>query len=283
MLLLLLCTMHTVLLADNAQTGGLEAKPRWEFGVGGAYIDGFDYPASANPNRAGIVLPYAIYRSPRMRFAGRGLSAIALEKTNLKLDVSLAASLNADSEGNPLRESMPDLDFLFEFGPQLIWRLVDRSFSAGRLKLDWRNRARAVLSTDFNSVDSRGWVAQTHVQVALRKLYTSKLDLIGFANLTWATEKLHDYFYQVGAEFETPLRPRYDAQSGYLGATLFLGAAFQLHPRVRLFGGVQVGHYAGSANEDSPLFEDSSTAGAAVGFAWAGYKSKETVLVLEED
>jgi len=289
---LLLC-FGTVVHADSSsresvvnstpQLSGLEEKPRWEIGLGGAYVDGFDYPASGNPNRAGIVIPFVIYRGVRMRFAGRGFSAVALEKSNLKLDFSLAASLNADSEGNALRESMPDLDFLFEFGPQLILRLSDRSIGNGRLIVDWRNRVRAVLSTDFSSVDSQGWVGQTQMRVVFRRFFTNKLDVLAFANATWASEKLHDYYYQVDSQFETAVRPRYDARSGFLGTNFFVGSALRVHPNARFFGGIQIGYFAGSANKESPLFEDELTLGAALGFAWTAYRSKETISVLEED
>ena len=209
----------TPLAAPTARDFRLESKPRWELGVGGAYVDGFDYPASNNPNRRGLALPFVVYRSSRVRFAGRGVSAVAIERDNIKLDFSLAGSLNAESEGNPLRENMPDLDFLLEIGPQLIWRLVDRPYNEGRIKLSWSNRLRAVFSTDFRSLDSRGWVLQSQVQWVHRRLFSPKLDAVAFANVTWAGEKLHDYFYQVDNEFATATRPRYNAGGGYLGIT----------------------------------------------------------------
>ncbi len=57
----------------------LDSKPRWELGVGGGYFEGFDYPASRDPNRAAIVLPYLVFRSAIFRVGGGGVNAIAVE------------------------------------------------------------------------------------------------------------------------------------------------------------------------------------------------------------
>ena len=65
---------------------------------------------------------------------------------------------------------------------------------------------------------------------------------------------LNRYFYQVKPRFERPGRPAYDADSGYIGTEVTLGATWAPFERVRLFGGVVPGYYQGSANEGSPLY-----------------------------
>lgn len=261
----------------------LELKPKWEFGIGGGYVEGFDYPASDNPNPFGGLLPYLIYRSEKFRFNGRGVSAIAMERSRFKLDVSMAASLNADAEGNELRTGMPDLDYLFEIGPQLVIRLIDTDNHSNRTLLNWSNRFRAVVSTDFGSVKGRGWVAQSQFQWRRERLFSNKLDIFATLSFTWAGEKLQDYFYEVDQEFQTATRPAYDANSGFLSTTLLTGVGIRPHPNLRVFLALNTGYFGGAANEDSPLFETRSTTGAAIGFVWNLRKSKEMVSVLDDE
>ncbi len=275
---------------DGESTGevieefALERKPRWEVGVGGGYLDGFDYPASEDPNRAGIALPYFIYRSPVFRVGDGGVGAVALERARVRLDLSLGGSLSASSEGNSARDSMPDLDFLFEFGPKLDVQLYERdSPRFGRTLIGWSAKVRAVVATDLKGFDSAGFVFASGFRLTQRDIFGSPVDLLANLEATVATEKLHDYFYEVADRFETPDRPAYDAQGGYLGTRLFLALAYRPIDNVRLFAGVGVGQYAGAANEDSPLFETRTNTGIAFGFAWRLFESKDSVQVMDTD
>ena len=260
-----------------------ERKPRWEAGLGGGYIEGFDYPASRQSNYFGGLLPYAIYRSERIRFTGRGLSAIAVEDSRFKLDVSMAVSLSADSEGNALRAGMPDLDYLFELGPQLVTRLINTKTDNATTRLNWSNRIRTVVSTDFSSVKSRGWVFQSQLQWRREKLFSNRIDLFATLSFTWASEKLQDYFYEVDQNQVTSFRPEYDAKAGYLGTTLFAGVGLRPLPDWRLFVGVNHGHFGNSANKNSPLYETDSSTGIAIGLVWTILKSDDTILVLDDE
>lgn len=281
----LLLTPQWVLAEDTADSSSwpLERKPRWEAGLGGGYIEGFDYPASAQNNYFGGLLPFVVYRSEKLRFTGRGISAIALEDSRFKLDVSMAVSLNADSEGNTLRAGMPDLDYLFELGPQLVMRVIDSRSESGRTRLNWSNRLRGVVSTDFGSLNGRGWVLQSQFQWRRENLFRNKLDLFATLSFTWASENLQDYFYQVGADQTTSFRPAYDASGGYLSTTLFAGFGWSPVQDIRLFVGINQGHFGNSANKESPLFETDASTGIALGLVWTIAKSPDTVLVLNDE
>ena len=262
----------------------LEDKPRWEFGVGGGYLSGFDYPASEDPNRRGIALPYFIYRSPVLRVGDGGIGAVAVERPRVRLDLSLGGSLSSSSEGNSARESMPDLDYLFEIGPKLDVQLLDRrSARYGRTVVGWSSKIRGVLVTDFAGLDSAGFVFATGFKLGQREIFNTSVDLISNLEATFATEKLHDYFYEVAPRFETAERAAYDASGGYLGTRLLLALAYRPRPDIRLFAGVQLGQYSDSASDDSPLFESTSSTGFAVGFAWRIFQSGDSVQVLDTD
>lgn len=260
------------------------ARPRWEVGLGGGYFSGHDYPASDDPNRRALALPFFIYRSPVFRVGGGGIRAVAVEKPRIRLDVSVGASLSARSEGRGLRAGMPDLDFLIELGPQLEISLLDRDVaSGGRLQLEVATELRAVAATDFRGIHSQGFVAELSLSGARRRIAGSDVDLLASLGVTFADQRLQGYFYAVDGRFARPERPAYDARGGYLGSELFVGAALRPNRSLRVFLGVQSGLYAGAANRDSPLFETTSSTGIAAGFAWTVARSKRLIDVIEAD
>ena len=247
----------------------LGQKPRWEFGVAGAHISGYDYPASNDPNRRSIALPYFIYRTPVFRIGDGGIRAVAIERPALSLDLSISGSLNASSEGNRARAGMPDLDFLFEIGPQLKVRLFDRTLEGGgRIQATFATELRAVLATDFKGIEGQGVVMEAGVGLVRRGYLNKRLALIGLFDVTFASEELQDYFYEVAPEYVTASRPLHDARGGYLGTSAFVGVGFRVNKRVRLFLGGVGGLYGGAANDDSPLHETRESFGYVLGFGW---------------
>ncbi|MFK7993168.1 MAG: MipA/OmpV family protein [Granulosicoccus sp.] len=274
--------------ASNQASGAISTqstitqKPKWEVGVGGGYFLGYDYPASNDTNQRAIALPYFIYRTPLFRFGDGGIRAVAVERPRLKLDLSIGGSLNASSQGNSARQGMPDLDFLFEIGPQLELRLFEKRLASGsRLLARFSSEIRAVFSTDFRGIESQGFIADMGVGVNVNNIADSGITLISGLYTSIADETMHDYFYQVDPEFVTETRPLYDARGGYLESTLFLGFAFQPLPQVRVFTGVIKGFYNGASNQDSPLFEVSEQTRYALGVAWTIKTSKHMVDVVD--
>jgi len=259
-------------------------KPVWELGLGAAHFSGYDYPASSDPNEVGLVLPFYIYRSQVVRVDGGAVGAVALERPQIRLDFSLGGSLNAESEGNAARESMPDLDFLLEFGPRLNILLSRSSHDDGGVStLRWLNSARSVISTDFSGVDSRGFLFKSELEWERKRLFGTNVDFQIQFDTQWATRKLHSYFYQVAPEFVTPERPLYKADAGYLGSNIIVGFGYRFKPTLRLFAAVNYENYSGAANDKSPLYETDSNVSFAVALVWTARKSAENIKVFEDN
>lgn len=262
----------------------LENKPIWEIGIGGGFSQGFAYPASSARNNRSLFLPYAIYRGKTIRVGSGRLQAVAFEKPRLKLDASLSASFNADSDGNEAREGMPDLDFLFEIGPRLEYRLIDKPMgNQSRSKLSWENYLRAVLSTDFKRLDSRGFRFGSRLRYRYTRISGRNIDFFARFGPVWATEELHDYFYQVGEDFMTASRPQFNARGGYLGSELFYGLRISPIKNFRFIVGSMIGFYDGAANADSPLFETKRSTGYVLALIWSIRQSKETINLFEDE
>ena len=177
---------------------------------------------------------------------------------------------------------MPDLNFLFEIGPQLEVRLLDEVVDGeSRLQSRFTSEVRAVFETDFTEVNHQGLVAEAGVDINLRNVRGSGIDVGAAIDFTYANEKLQDYFYEVSPQYGTPTRPVFNAKGGYLESKLSIGVGFRPLNNVAVFMGAFTGLYDGAANEDSPLFETTSQTGFALGVVWTIAKSRTMVEVVE--
>lgn len=276
--MLIVATSHDV-SAQQEITLEDELRPVWEVGVFAAAFNSPEYPAAGQSQTNVIPAPYFIYRGETLRIGEGSIArAVAIDKSWYELDLSLAGSFNANSEDNEAREGMPDLDFIFELGPQLKVRLSKFEFEQhGKGELFLNLQARAAFSTDFSGINKRGYVFQPVFSYRQRGWLSEKTALSISLSPTWATEKLHDYFYQVDNDFVTEQRQAYDAKGGYLGTDLSVGLSFNATKDIRIFTFARTSLHSGSANEDSPLFIEKSTYSYGVGMVWRLWESEERV------
>lgn len=283
-LLLVLTLLTPLSVHSQSNDFSLETKPVWEAGLAAGYLSSFDYPGSKDPNTAQIALPFFIYRSEIFRVGDGGLGAVAIEEPRLKLDVSFGGALNAESEPDSVREGLPDLDLLFEFGPRLQVKLFERQWSAeSRSRLDWDSKVRAVVGTDFKGVSARGFVFSTGVAYRQSAIAGDKIDFVVNADITFGDQRFNDNFYTVSPEFVTPQRAAYKAKPGYVESRAFFGLSIRPTHNLRLFTGIALFSYANSANETSPLFETNTSTQYALGLAWTPFRSKKTIEIFSSE
>jgi len=250
-------------------------KPLFELGVAGGagYLP--DYPAAGQNHFNGIALPLPIYRGEFIRSDSKGLLRGRLvHSRDFELDISLGGSLDADSDDNDARRGMPDLDHMAEVGPRLQWTFAR---AARWAKFDLELPVRAVFSTDFSSVEHRGFLIEPQLAYQHGNFLGSGTKLKLGLSTVFAEEDLQDYFYEVQAPFVTTTRGAYDGQGGYLGSRLRLLMQHPLGKRLRLFFAGDINSHHGAANEDSPLFREDLTYGAGVGLIWSFFQSERTV------
>ena len=147
----------------------------------------------------------------------------------------------------------------------------------GKGELFLNLQARAAFSTDFSGINNRGYVLQPVLNYRQRGWLSEKTALSLSLSPIWATEKLHDYFYQVDSGFVTEQRQAYDAKSGYLGTNLSVGLSFNATEDIRIFTFARVSLHSGSANENSPLFREKSTYSYGIGMVWRLWESAQRV------
>jgi outer membrane scaffolding protein for murein synthesis (MipA/OmpV family) len=256
--------------AQSTSLNGDLTKPLWELSAGGVGAYSPDYPAADKNSLNGIVLPYVIYRGDILRLGTDSIAkGVFIDNDYTELNVSLAASFNANSHDNDARRGMPDLDYLAEIGPQLKIKFGEVLGGKAELQLP----VRAVLSTDFGSVDHRGYLLNPKFSYARKNIFNSGFNMSSSIGSSFATKKLHTYFYRVEPRFATPARPAYEAGGGYLGSAMTLGVSYGVTDRIRIYVGGQIGYYGGAANEDSPLFRQKVNSSAHVGFTWSIFQS----------
>lgn len=252
-----------------------EEKPLWEVGVGA--FSGWlpDYPAAGHNTVRALAVPYLVYRGDILRVGGednRGaISGRLLRSDRYEFDISLSAAFPVDSGNNDARRNMPDLDYLFGIGPQFIFKLIDEP---GKRKLNLNLQARAIYSTDFSSIDNRGYVFNPKIKYSREHVTDMNLKIFTSGGPIFATEKLMDYFYEVAPEFVIPGRSAYDADSGYLGSNLTFGISKRFGKQFRLLLGTRIGFHHGATNSDSPLFRDKTNLAIFTAFAWSFWQSE---------
>lgn len=279
---LMVCTLcSTSLLVYGQEDIVLEEdmRPVWEAGVFAAAFKTPEYPAANQTQTRVIPAPYFIYRGETLRIGDGAIArAVAVDKSWYELDLSLAASFNANSDDNVARMGMPDLDFIFELGPQLRLRLSQFEFvDHGRGQLFLNLQVRGAFSSDFSGINQRGYVFQPQFSYQQRGWLSDKTALSVRISPTWASEKLHDYFYQVNQDFVTAERPAYAAKGGYMGTNLGISMSFNATEDIRIFVTGNLGLHSGAANENSPLFKDPNTYSIGAGLVWRLYESVQQV------
>lgn len=263
-----------VLTADRALA---EEKPLWELGIGVAPMMLPDYRGSDESRGYVLPLPYIIYRGEIFRVDREGIYGRLFETERVKLDISFDAGVPVDSSKNAARQGMSDLDPVIEVGPSLhicLWRRCD-----GAQSLEFRLPLRAVFSTDFSSVESIGGTVNPNLNYDLKNLGPrGGWNFGAAAGPLFATERYHDYYYQVRPGEATPARPAYDARGGYSGMRVIITLS-------KRFQNVWFGAFAryddlsGTAFEDSPLVRVHRSFMAGMGIAWVFAESEQRVIV----
>lgn len=253
---------------------GAPSLPLWELGVAGFIGSIEDYPASGHNRLRALPAPYAVYRGSFLRSDRDGLRVSALRQRTVELDISVGASFSSSSDSNGARAGMPNLDYLFEAGPNLRVNLL-RTADNSRLVLSLP--VRAVASTDFSRFDHRGFLFAPRLGWRDASLFGTRWQGGAGFGPDFGTARLNDYFYEVAPQYATPTRPAYNATGGYMGSHLDLSASRALTPHVRLFLGTRFDLYTGAANADSPLFRSDTGYGAFVGFTWSILQSERRV------
>lgn len=269
--------LATGVLFGCSSMAGAEEKPLWELGFGFSALAFPDYRGSDDSRAYLLPFPYIIYRGDIIKVDRSGVYSRLFETDRAHLDLSVDGSVPSDSSKNSARQGMPDLDATFEIGPALeawLWRSC-----SGDCELQFRLPVRAVFSTDFSSIDARGISTHPNLNFDIKDIGPGGGWNFGVAaGPLYATERYHDYYYEVAPIYATSTRPAYDARGGYSGSRLTLALS-------KRFKHIWVGAFArydtlsGVKFEDSPLVRSNHSFMAGLSVAWVFAVSERQVNV----
>lgn len=260
-------TMGSALALSGAAWGqDLPAEPAglplWEAGVFAGALSVPDYPASSQRNQRALVLPFLVYRGDVLRADRNGVGARMAHTDRYEFDIGFAASLPANSNDVDLRQGMPDLGTLIEFGPRIKVKLAE---PAADQRATFELPLRAVL--EFN-----GGVRQVGYALEPKLAYEWRVAgdwrLKSAVSLVLGDQQLNQYFYGVSAAYATASRPAYEAQSGLISSRLTVDGSKRLGPDLNLFAFARYDLHEGAANRASPLFAQNQGTSVGLGLTW---------------
>jgi MipA family protein len=238
-----------------------EMLPLWEAGAGVAAISFPDYRGSSRRRSYVLPVPVFVYRGEVFQVDREKVRGLLLKSERAELDISINGSVPIRSDGNPVREGMPDLDPTLEIGPTINVALAE----SVRSKLVLRLPLRAVIASDFHSIRSAGVLANPNLNLDLKLMQVWRMGLV--AGALFADRKYHDYFYGVAPEYARPGRAAYRAPGGYSGAQFIAALSRRFEP-VWVAGFVKYDVINRAAFETSPLVERRNNLSVGVAVTW---------------
>lgn len=251
--------------SSPAQEAG--SLPLWEIGAVGLAASQQAYPGASENVHRGLALPFLIYRGEFFR-ADRGGAGIRTVKTpTFEVDVGVAAAFGASSDEVAVRQGMPDLGTMVQFGPRLKWRLGDGP-GHGRI------RAEFPLRGVFDLNDHLAYKGMAFEPELIFERYTqggwSYSTSIG---AVWGDRHLADTFYGVAPVYATAGRAAYVANSGLITWRLSASFSHELSSDLRLFGFARADSVTGAANESSPLVQEKTGTSVGLGLTYTWQRS----------
>ncbi len=245
-----------------------QEKPLWELGVGAAIGSFPAYRGAASQHTEVLPIPFITYRGERVSFDREGLRGKLFESPRWRLELSADAMVPVEQDAG-LRQGMPGLAPMLELGPSLEYLIGESRTTEWRLRLSLRS----AIAVDFPSLASQGVVV--HPNLAL-DIHNGSWEMGGSVGPLYASEAYHDYYYSVPVDYATAQRAAYQAEGGYSGLRLTLGAS-------RYFGNFWLGMFVryddlnGAVFVDSPLVEQKSAVMGGVALSWIFRRSGRMV------
>ncbi|VAW90686.1 hypothetical protein MNBD_GAMMA21-1766 [hydrothermal vent metagenome] len=222
-------------------------KPKWEFGVGMGSLSLPHYRGSDQRDEYFAPLPYVRFNGDRLKVDREGGRYYFHNDPVFKIDLSAAFSFPVDSEDNRARQGMPDLDALLEVGPRFHWFL----YESDDHRLRFRFGAPVRMAINLSNADNEGWIFAPYFQVR----YFSVMETAFSIGPMWASEKYHDFFYQIDDQFATANRSAYDAKAGYSGFRFTLTNSHRFSEHYWWGGFLRYDSLSGATFQNSPLIK----------------------------
>lgn len=268
--------MHTVLktvfyltalaaLPAHAQT----PQPLWEIGAVGVAVSQQAYPGANHQTKAGLVAPYVIYRGDLLRVSRDGIGLRALKTNTFELDLSVAAALGSNSNAIPVRQGMPNLGALVEFGPNAKWYLSSKDApTVWRIDTPLRGVFNLSRQLQYEGLTFEPALAVESKPMGKWRYSANVGMLLGDA-------RTNDLFYGVSPAYANASRPAYAAKGGLIAYKVGASVTYTVSPDISIFGFARLNTVSASSNHASPLIQKNGGASYGIGMVYVFSKSAE--------
>jgi outer membrane scaffolding protein for murein synthesis (MipA/OmpV family) len=271
-LFLIVLSVVIVLVAQSAQAQEL---PLWEAGAGLTGLSLPEYRGADHQRSLLLPLPYLVYRGRLLKVDRKGINSLLFESDRLRLNMSFDAGAPVRSSGNNARTGMSDLDPTIQMGPSLEVCLVHDC--TGDRALQFRLPVRLVYAVQFLRMHGSGLVVNPQLSFDMKNAGQEGWNFGAAMGPLFATEKYHDYYYEVAPQFAVSgIRPAYDARGGYSGALAILSLSKRFD-RFWFGSFFRYDNLSGAVFESSPLVKARHSYMGGFGFAWVFGRSKTLV------
>lgn len=262
--------LTAAVISNHSKAEETITKNKWEFGLGLGGLSIPHYRGSDQRDEYVAPVPYVKFHGNRLKVDREGGRYYFYNGEEMKIDLSAAFAFPVDSEENRARQGMPDLDAILEVGPRLQWFMWESDDQRLRLRLGAPIR----LAINLSDAGNEGWFFSPYFQVR----YYSNMETALSIGPMWASEKFHDYYYQVDSQYATPTRPAYNATSGYSGFRITLTNSQRISKHYWWGGFLRYDSLSGAVFEDSPLVKQNSAfmAGLAISYIFNPVKEYYT-------
>lgn len=230
-------------------------KTKWALGIGTGWLH--DYPGAAQGRIR--LLPFPVFRGSVFRVDRiSGISGDVFKNSRVDFSWNFIFQFPTDSASIPVRQGMPDLDWLLSLGPQFKYYIHRSKHN----RLFFRFPIRSNTCTNFSNRTRFCGVA---FNPGFRHVYwTPEIGELTFRmELFSHSSEYQQYFYEVSPEYVTPTRKAFHARAGFLGVVYgffhtYSFDGWELSTSANLYD------YSLAINQESPLFVHKTNFGVFV-------------------
>jgi len=252
------------------------SRPLFEIGLGAINIDIPYYPGSKKNQNRTIPFIWPVYRGKYLRIDQEGTRAKLTDSRSIELSFSLGFSFPINSNDNPIREGLKDIDYIGEIGPRIIFRLISNSDIQ---KLNFNISLRSAYEVNSTNLKSTqiGITGGPSISYWVYLTKSKSASLFTSVSLLYGNNEYNTFFYGISGNNSFPSSSSYKANSGEISRRIFSRIAFNIGDTLQLFFGGFYADLRHSKNIKSPLIEENNNSGIALGFLWSFYQSDKKV------
>lgn len=259
-LILAVFLISTSFNVNSIETLDDETEKGWIFGAAITAVTLPHYRGSDQAYSFVLPIPLFLYSGERLKVNRDGGRFILLKSDSFSLDLSAALWFPVSESDNTARGGMPSLAPILELGPAAHWAIWKSKNKAHQ----WSISAPLRLAINLRNGENTGYTFTPYFHYRHHSIMRTHISI----GPMWASERYHDYYYQVDSPYATPERPYYDAQAGNSGLRISITTSHKFDNELIFFAALRVDELSDSVFANSPLVKTDKSLLASISLAY---------------